>query len=283
MSDSTLNESTAQALLSPVTTVIDAIDGDLALLAWSANNHDETRHTYAVRTEDKKAVFLHCVIMERILGRSLEKHELVDHRNGDQLRNTRDNLRLANTIQNGQNRKLNKNSTSGYKGVSLDSRREKWCAAIRVNRKNIHLGYFDTPEQAARAYDAAALENFGEYARPNFESDTNIPQNNDDVIFIPLSTHQKGSEASALLAEALRTRPIQSNNTSGYKGVRRASNSQKWVASIRVNRKGIHLGCFSDIRDAIRAYNAAALEHFGESAYLNPLPDETAPLSGGEQ
>jgi hypothetical protein len=91
---------------------------------------------------------------------------MVDHINLNGLDNRRTNLRPATRAQNMHNRRLNANNTSGYKGVSRD--RSKWRAHIKLNSRQRSLGTFATPEQAARAYDAAARELFGQFARLNF-------------------------------------------------------------------------------------------------------------------
>jgi HNH endonuclease len=89
---------------------------------------------------------------------------LADHRNGNGLDNRRSNLRLATILQNAQNRK----PTAGRelpKGVM--KKRGKFLAKIRVDGMVLELGYFLTIEEAAAAYDKAAHEHHGEFARPN--------------------------------------------------------------------------------------------------------------------
>lgn len=90
----------------------------------------------------------------------------VDHENRDKLDNRRNNLRPATRQQNLANRRAT--GTSGFKGVSWHSRRQKWRATIKVNYRQRHLGLFAIAVDAARAYDAAAREAFGEFALVNF-------------------------------------------------------------------------------------------------------------------
>ena len=94
---------------------------------------------------------------------------MVDHINGDGLDNRRANLRGATAAQNSANARLRRDSTSGFKGVHRNGPRGlPWRAQIHKGGKKHHLGLFESPEVAARAYDAAARELFGEFARTNF-------------------------------------------------------------------------------------------------------------------
>lgn len=89
----------------------------------------------------------------------------VDHVNGDVTDNRCSNLRLANQSQNMANRKINKNNTSGYKGVGFWDK--KWKAYIGYKGSTVHLGSFNSAQEAAKAYNQKALLLFGEYARLN--------------------------------------------------------------------------------------------------------------------
>lgn len=91
-----------------------------------------------------------------------------DHINGDGLDNRRNNLRPATRTQNARNRRLDYNSVSGFKGVTAGRSGRGWQARIRVGNTLLHLGTFDTPQQAARTYDSKARDLFGEFAWLNF-------------------------------------------------------------------------------------------------------------------
>lgn len=105
---------------------------------------------------DKQSVFLHRFIMEAKDG------EIVDHINHDTFDNRRCNLRIVDHYESQRNIGLSKANTSGYKGVSLKNGR--WCAAIRYNKQEHHLGSFDTPEEAAEARRKAEIELYGEHS-----------------------------------------------------------------------------------------------------------------------
>lgn len=93
----------------------------------------------------------------------------VDHINGDGLDNRRCNLRPATRAQNVRNTR-NRANSSGYKGVSWDPINRKWRAKIGVDGFTRCLGRFEDPWEAALAYNAAALEAWGEYAWLNERS-----------------------------------------------------------------------------------------------------------------
>jgi hypothetical protein len=96
---------------------------------------------------------------------SLPAYEM-DHRNGDTLDDRWANLRPATRQQNEANRGARRNSKTGIKGVVFDKAKGKYEA--RIYRRGVHryLGGFSSPEEAAAAYDAAAVSFDGEFFRP---------------------------------------------------------------------------------------------------------------------
>jgi hypothetical protein len=91
----------------------------------------------------------------------------VDHKDLDKSNNRINNLRESTRSQNMANVPPPKNNKSGFKGVCWDKQHGKWRSKICVNYKYITLGVFASKEEAARAYDDAAVKHFGEFARLN--------------------------------------------------------------------------------------------------------------------
>ena len=133
--------------------LIDPSDGPLVLpYKWS------TAGRYAFAIIDGKRVMMHRLILDP------PDDLLVDHEDGDGLNNQRYNLRACTHSENMRNR----NKASGeskFKGVWLS--RNSWRAEINLNGKKIRLGSFDTETKAAKAYDRAAIELFGDFAKTN--------------------------------------------------------------------------------------------------------------------
>ena len=92
----------------------------------------------------------------------------IDHINNQRDDNRIENLRDVIQSQNSMNATIQSGRTSQYKGVSWHKKTNKWRTQITINGKCKHLGYFVSEEEAARAYDRAALELYGIYANLNF-------------------------------------------------------------------------------------------------------------------
>lgn len=148
------------------------IDADDAEIVGRYNWHaapDKSGNVYAGTAyphEDGKwrKVPLHRFLLRAPKGRP------VDHEDGDGLNCRRYNLRVATPKENQGNKRMCKHNTSGFKGVRLAAwarGKNKYRANIVVSHKTTHLGYFATPQSAAKAYDAAAIEYFGEFAKTN--------------------------------------------------------------------------------------------------------------------
>lgn len=144
-------------------TIVDAVDGDLLQLRWQC--HTSGHNSYATHGSKKHSFSMHRHIMARVTGRPLVKGEIVDHINGNSLDNRRNNLRLCTHAQNIHNQRLSVANKSGFKGVGFFKKLGKWRAQIKVNRKQLTIGYFNTPEEAHKAYCDAAKEYFGDFAR----------------------------------------------------------------------------------------------------------------------
>lgn len=98
-----------------------------------------------------------------------------DHINHNPLDNRRVNLRICTCSENVRNQRRRRDNHSGYKGVSWDKDRQKWRAYINHCFKRTHLGLFENKIEAAKTYDTAAKELFGEFAYLNFpDQETNM-------------------------------------------------------------------------------------------------------------
>jgi hypothetical protein len=149
--------------------LIDANDYPLVKgYTWQAH-WNWTNRSYYARTTIRSEGRRHPVRMHRmILGLGSDNRTQVDHRNHVTLDNRRSNMRAATATENMCNRPLRSDNRSGFKGVGSDRRIPgKWRARIRLHGVLRSLGVFDSPEEAALAYNRAAIELHGEFAWVN--------------------------------------------------------------------------------------------------------------------
>lgn len=155
-------------------------DDDFAMvsaLTWFACKTRDSIYAYSALPCGTK------VSMSRLIM-DAPRDKVVDHINGCTLDNRRENLRVCTHAENARNRRkgisrANKTAASGsiYKGVSYrpyEGKRgttQKWCSYIMAGRDKRYLGSFKSEEEAARAYDTAAKQMHGPFARLNFPSD----------------------------------------------------------------------------------------------------------------
>lgn len=211
-------------------------DGDFAIASQYTWSDSEG---YAKTRINGKTVALHRLIMNPPAGM------VVDHINGDTLDNRRTNLRICAIRGNAQNRRKQRGTKSKYKGVGWFKPTQQWTASITANGKSYALGYYDTQEEAGAAYNYAAHQLHGEFARLN-----------EGLGMLPVNL------------TALNDRVTRSS-TSGYRGVRPNKTFAGYRADIRVDSKLLFLGSFDNLIDAAKAYDAAALAYRGPKAKLN--------------
>jgi len=128
---------------------------------WYAH---EVAKGYCYAVNGSRDVSIHRVVMNAPPGMD------VDHINGDKLDNRKENLRVCTRAQNSSNKKLRRDSKSGFKGVyqTRSGRYQAYIGMPGTAGKHERLGTYDTPEEAARVRDRRAIELHGEFAYTNF-------------------------------------------------------------------------------------------------------------------
>lgn len=127
--------------------------------------HVSHGNIYAYARIDGKMIYMHALLLPDV-----PKDYTRDHINGNSLDNRMINLRICTKSQNMANQGLRSDNTSGYKGVSKTSE-GKFESSLQCKGIGQHLGFFNTPEEAALCYNKAAKEAFGEFAQLN-----NLPE-----------------------------------------------------------------------------------------------------------
>jgi hypothetical protein len=144
-------------------------DVDLPLVAgrsWHASRRSDGKGWYARSSTHRDGKNVHVLMHVLLMG-----VRGVDHVNRDGLDNRRVNLRQASQSENLANSGKHRSMTSRFKGVFFDRPAGRWRAQIKKSGRPIFLGRFESEECAAVAYNAAAFELFGSYARVNAVED----------------------------------------------------------------------------------------------------------------
>lgn len=118
-----------------------------------AYNWYKSQQGYVVAWHSGATILIHRIIMEA------QKGQMVDHIDGNPFNNRRSNLRLTDYHGNGLNRKTLKpnrrsRNSSNYRGVRFNPVAGKFQAQITWQRKAIHLGTFESEEEASKVYEA---------------------------------------------------------------------------------------------------------------------------------
>ena len=143
---------------------------NIKLYRWSSATDLYIYANFYDETNTKKRMVLHKFIMY-LSGREIPDGHQVDHKDRNKLNCLNNNLRVCTRSQNNQNQKGRTGKTSKYKGVYYDKDARRWLATINIKENNkykhINLGRYLTENEAAEAYNEAAIRLFGEFALPN--------------------------------------------------------------------------------------------------------------------
>lgn len=236
--------------------LVDAADYHLVSgFKWRLHSGGYAQRTASIaerRDGLPKHIMMHRVILARV-GRMADGL-VSDHIDRDRLNNCRSNLRVVECRINSQNQgkpRVERATTaprSRFKGVSWDRVARKWVAQAIFGGQARRLGCFVNEVDAARAYDAVALMEWGPDATTNVVLGLLPPNAGPEFVLRP--PHVKSSP---------------------YRGVSCDNRDKVWRANIQVNGRAKALGTFRSEVDAARAYDAAAVRLHGDRAKTNVM------------
>jgi hypothetical protein len=205
---------------------------------WSATKSG--KHYYAYRNIYVKSKYIRRVSMHRLIMGDVDGL-YVDHIDGNGINNQRNNLRNVTGQQNCYNWHKESGEYVGVRSIG-----NYWGAFISIGGNRTYIGRYRTKNEAAVAYNDAAIATRGQYASINDVDEDN---------------------RSAPIVKYI------GRYTSRYRGVSRDAGRRlcEWRAEIRVNHKVIYLGNFNSEKEAALAFNDAAIIHRGEKAVLNEI------------
>jgi len=131
-------------------------------MTWGLHKVHTMHNSFYART----TISGKCITMHQFLVNAPKGFQ-VDHKDGNGLNNQKINLRACTQKQNSANLRKNKRNTAGFKGVHFNRSRNIFQSYITPDGKHIYLGSYKTAQEAAIAYDQAAIEHYGEFACTN--------------------------------------------------------------------------------------------------------------------
>ncbi len=191
---------------------------DAADYEWLSRYNWRLVNGYACRRDKGISVLMHREIMQPPRGM------VVDHIDCNRVNNCRFNLRVCTPAENQLNQRKRRGSRSRFKGVYYDKRYRKWRAECRFAGKRYRLGLFDDEVEAARAYDRAAVECFGIFARVNFPKEW-PPERRAEVYAAAKTEREKAERKEGKKARTAKPRATSKPalaKTGGRQGVKRA-------------------------------------------------------------
>lgn len=235
--------------------IIDESDYEFVMKRkWRIGKSEAARGEFYFYSDRKDPIlkkYIRTSLHRYIMGCVYGDGNKVDHIDRNTFNNSRNNLRITDNTGNSRNKSIQRNCTTGYKGVHRN-KCGRYYGSIRMNGAGKNIGTYNSKEECARVYDMMAIKLFGEFACTNF----------------PIESYSL-DEIEQTYIHVMRI--CKRKNSSGYKGVFKNKNS--WEAQIHYDGKARHIGMYHTPEEAARAYDKKALELGRDKSRLN-FPEE---------